>query len=315
MQGDSSQFENAPICASESRIVYAWAMDAPELHLPPGVGFKVGGDTDIKWLVLQVHYKDVTPFVAPNNGSDHSGVTLVTSSTPQPKRAGVYLMGTGGEILPHSVTYMETACGYTEPFVMHPFAFRTHAHTHGRVVSGYRIRDGEWLEIGRMSPQKPQMFYNVTNPGMTVKSGDVLAARCTMVNDEDRTIRVGATGNDEMCNFYIMYYVDADQLVSDTFCFTEGPPSWDWSKFENGLIDAALAPLSASVVPGTDDFLAASDWLIANRQRALLESERLDDLIDSIQARQPNDDEDEEGFFENEIQRMQNPGFDYQPGN
>jgi Copper type II ascorbate-dependent monooxygenase, C-terminal domain len=50
----------------------------------------------------------------------------------QPKRAGVYLMGTGGEIPPQSVTYMETACEYTEPFVMHPFAFRTHAHQHGK---------------------------------------------------------------------------------------------------------------------------------------------------------------------------------------
>ena len=27
----------------------------------------------------------------------------------------------------------------------------------GRVNAGYRIRDGKWLEIGRMSPQKPQV--------------------------------------------------------------------------------------------------------------------------------------------------------------
>jgi len=47
-------------------------------------------------------------------------------------------MGTDGEIPPHSTTYMETACSYNEPVVMHPFAYRTHAHTHGayvRVVS------------------------------------------------------------------------------------------------------------------------------------------------------------------------------------
>ena len=31
-----------------------------------GVGFEVGGDTDIKWLVLQVHYKDVTQFTPPS---------------------------------------------------------------------------------------------------------------------------------------------------------------------------------------------------------------------------------------------------------
>jgi peptidylglycine monooxygenase len=66
MHASESRFENAPVCAADSKIIYAWAMDAPELHLPPGVGFKVGGDTDIKWLVLQVHYKDVTPFVAPS---------------------------------------------------------------------------------------------------------------------------------------------------------------------------------------------------------------------------------------------------------
>jgi len=40
-------------------------------------------------------------------------------------------MGTDGEIPPHSTTYMETACSYNEPVVMHPFAYRTHAHTHG----------------------------------------------------------------------------------------------------------------------------------------------------------------------------------------
>jgi len=66
MENSEAPFQHSPVCASESRIVYAWAMDAPELQMPPGVGFKVGGETDIKWLVLQVHYKDVTPFVAPS---------------------------------------------------------------------------------------------------------------------------------------------------------------------------------------------------------------------------------------------------------
>jgi len=40
-------------------------------------------------------------------------------------------MGTDGEIPAHSTTYMETACSYNDPVVMHPFAYRTHAHTHG----------------------------------------------------------------------------------------------------------------------------------------------------------------------------------------
>ena len=41
-------------CASGSQIIYAWAMDAPRLDLPDGVGFRVGADSTIKYLVLQV---------------------------------------------------------------------------------------------------------------------------------------------------------------------------------------------------------------------------------------------------------------------
>ena len=50
----------------------------------------------------------------------------------QPKRAGVYLLGTDGELPPHSTIYMETACGYDEPFDVHPFAYRAHAHGAGK---------------------------------------------------------------------------------------------------------------------------------------------------------------------------------------
>lgn len=103
-------------------------------------------------------------------------------------------MGTGGRVEPHSITYMETACMFNEPndVIMYPFAYRVHAHTHGRVVSGYRVRNGIWTEIGRMDPRKEEMFYNVSSPRMTVKRGDILAARCTMENlGSDKTVRIG----------------------------------------------------------------------------------------------------------------------------
>ena len=31
-----------------------------------------------------------------------------------------------------------------------------------------------------MSPQQPEMFYDITNPGMDIRHGDVLVSRCTM---------------------------------------------------------------------------------------------------------------------------------------
>jgi len=55
-----------PICKSQSSIIYAWGMDAPELILPKNTAFKVGGNTNIKSLVVQVHYMDVSTFLPPS---------------------------------------------------------------------------------------------------------------------------------------------------------------------------------------------------------------------------------------------------------
>jgi peptidylglycine monooxygenase len=50
--------ESSPVCQSDEKILYAWAHNAPQLELPEGVGFQVGGDSAIQYLVLQVHYND-----------------------------------------------------------------------------------------------------------------------------------------------------------------------------------------------------------------------------------------------------------------
>ena len=58
----------------------------------------------------------------------------------------------------------------------------------------------------------PHAFYPVQTKGyVRVSSGDKLAARCIMVNDQTRVIRTGPKDSDEMCIFYVMYYVDADK--------------------------------------------------------------------------------------------------------
>ncbi len=58
---------------------------------------------------------------------------------------------------------------------MIPFAYRTHAHKLGKVISGYVIKNDEsgnqkWTEIGRRSPLLPQMFYPTSN-NVTIKKG------------------------------------------------------------------------------------------------------------------------------------------------
>lgn len=62
-ENEDTIFPRAGICKGQSQIVYSWAMDAPSLKLPDGVGFKVGHGTKIDYLVLQVHYAHVHRFV------------------------------------------------------------------------------------------------------------------------------------------------------------------------------------------------------------------------------------------------------------
>lgn len=246
--GGGSGTEDIPVastCSAGFKLIYAWAMDAPSLRLPEDVAFVLPpGDT----VVVQVHYNSVDKF---KNGdvSDDSGIKLLTTEKKQPKTAAVYLLGTGGSIPKYSVTYMETACKVQLPpgVEMHPFAFRTHTHKHGRVVSGYRVRDGAWTEVGRGNPRRPQMFYDLTGPKTTsIRDGDWLAARCTMYNRHNSNVGIGATGKDEMCNFYMMFWVDGDlpkRISRD--CWASGTDFDNWST-KPDLKSVDNAPLEAS---------------------------------------------------------------------
>lgn len=211
------------VCKTDfSQIVYGWAMNAPALTLPDETGFHVGGSNKIKTLVLQFHYKKIGTW----NGGN--GVDL-TYLTKEPARlAGIYLMSTDGSLPPHRSTNLDAACTYEGSAVLTPIAFRTHGHTWCEVVSGYRVRNQQWTELGRHSPQLPQMFYPVENAqSKIIRKGDVLASRCHFKNTEDRTINIGSTHNDEMCNFYLMYSVPAEDKAVFTSrqldgCYTDG---------------------------------------------------------------------------------------------
>ncbi|KAB0364879.1 hypothetical protein FD754_009035, partial [Muntiacus muntjak] len=189
-------------CTDKANILYAWARNAPPTRLPKGVGFRVGGETGSKYFVLQVHYGDISAFRG-----------------KQPLIAGMYLMMSVDTVIPPGgkVVNSDISCHYKK-YPMHVFAYRVHTHHLGKVVSGYRVRNGQWTLIGRQSPQLPQAFYPAEH-AVDVSFGDVLAARCVFTG-EGRTevTHIGGTSSDEMCNLYIMYYMEAKHAVSFMTC-------------------------------------------------------------------------------------------------
>ena len=86
-----------------------------------------------------------------------------------------------------------------------------------------------WTLLGKDDPQLPQMFNSIEKNTMTLTRGDIIASRCTMFNNGETDVNVGPTRNDEMCNFYLMYWVEGNQIPSEMYCFTPGPPLYSWA--------------------------------------------------------------------------------------
>lgn len=241
MMSNTHKQDTASPCNEGTQIIYAWARDAPKLDLPHGVGFKVGGDSSIQYIVLQIHYSHIEHFK--DGRTDNSGVILHYTTHPLNKLAGVILLGTGGVIPPREVVHMEASCPITENKTIYPFAYRTHTHSLGKVVSGYVVKpNNKWIELGKRNPLTPQMFYPVTNK-VPITYGDRLAARCTMENIRDRPTYVGLTSEDEMCNMYIMYYVENDSPLKRKYCFTRGPPMYYWNQELQNIPDKEASTL------------------------------------------------------------------------
>jgi peptidylglycine monooxygenase len=52
---------------------------------------------------------------------------------------------------------MDSGCPIELEYDIVPIAYRTHAHNIIRVISGYALKNSEWIELGRMSPKQPQV--------------------------------------------------------------------------------------------------------------------------------------------------------------
>ncbi|XP_040571967.1 peptidyl-glycine alpha-amidating monooxygenase B isoform X3 [Lepeophtheirus salmonis] len=212
-EGEIFQCLHHGMCSSkDSKIMYAWAKDAPGMNLPPDAGFTVQGD---EYVVLQVHYKH------PLQNPDHTSLQLkYTLNKPSFKAGMVLLLRTSLTIPPHTLkTSGDVNCRIKTEDPMYLFAYRTHAHTLGSVITGYQYsfdtktkkNSLNPLEIARGDPQLPQTFYPMENY-VEVEDGDILAARCTYDSSNmTTTTQIGMTSGDEMCNLYLMYYSKSDQ--------------------------------------------------------------------------------------------------------
>jgi len=142
-------------CEDGETVIFAWAQNAPALLLPPHVGFKVGKNTTVKYIVLQLHYRMPMTSSAP---VDHSGIQLTLTPVRQRYVAGIYILLVNKMRIPAYAkqVHADTSCTYNGKAKLYPFAFRTHAHSLCNVISGYQV-NGSWHLMAKGNPQWPQV--------------------------------------------------------------------------------------------------------------------------------------------------------------
>ena len=178
-------------CRSGWKPIYFWTPGLEPLVLPPGIGYRIA-DPSAKYLTmtLQVHYGylEAHPDVEPiSSGSEGMVLTFASADSGLiPHSAGLFRTTSYGLLQPHSVGHAEAACRLEEDVVLHPFMFSLHAHNASKVISGWRVRDGEWTLIGKADPLEAQGYYEVQDPNFTIEKGDVIASRCTYEVTDDK---------------------------------------------------------------------------------------------------------------------------------
>ncbi|KAL3867131.1 hypothetical protein ACJMK2_044358 [Sinanodonta woodiana] len=233
------------VCSGKDQIIFAWAKNAPPLKMPKDVGLHIGKNAGIAHIVIQIHYvhkfeEDAQP--------DYSGIRLYVTKERQKYMAGIYLMlAYDLEIPPNTAKVTaNVSCQFDWDDPIYPFGYRTHAHSLSTVISGY-VKNSTWNMIGKGNPQWPQAFYPVQNP-IIVRPGDYLIAQCTYSSiGSNKYTYIGSTSNDEMCNFYIMYYTKSSKEAKFGTCagnreplvFSGIPADSDVTLPPNPALDAA----------------------------------------------------------------------------
>ncbi|XP_078484053.1 peptidyl-glycine alpha-amidating monooxygenase B [Ciona intestinalis] len=205
------------VCNGKRETLFAWARDAPLLNLPENVGFRIGGSSGFNHIVVQMHYAHRLP----PGQHDCSGVDAIATNERQLYYAGIFLLGSPYiNIPPHSHANSDISCQTNIRSPITVFAFRTHAHNLGTVITGYRYRDGQYKMIGKGNPQWPHAFFTRVGGTIDIKSGDTVMARCDYESTRDVATNAGMGGSDEMCNFYMMFYTsNIDTAGSDPNCW------------------------------------------------------------------------------------------------
>jgi DNA-binding beta-propeller fold protein YncE len=206
LQDDCASHERGAPCGN---FLYVWAQNGGPMYFPPNVGLLLG-EGGARSFGLQTHYGHGVPagFV------DASGVRLIVSR----RKAAMWLQPDVTLLAPMSSFVLQPgqeqyilslppqSLHVSQPTVL--FAVRTHAHSRGVWNSVTVSRQGKPVWAFRRSTRLVQSFQPLDQL-FTLLPGDVAHFQCVYdTRGETHLVRQGATKHDEMCNVYLMGWLE-----------------------------------------------------------------------------------------------------------
>ncbi|XP_033762778.1 peptidyl-glycine alpha-amidating monooxygenase A-like [Pecten maximus] len=189
--------------ATEKRGVYAWNLGAPGWTLPSYTGIFTGNSSG--FLVFQIHGRhDLTQ----NHLDKYGSIALEFRTKRPPLDTVMKVYGSDGYIPANTLGFTtDVACTWDMSISAPIVGYALHTHDYGVAVSAYLIRNGTWIEIGRVDPRYSMVTYDTSVRNLHVHPGDTVAVRCTYDNHGTTDVQMGYKHSDEMCNMFFYYAI------------------------------------------------------------------------------------------------------------
>jgi len=209
-----------------ANIASGWAVGGDEIvEFPQVAGYPVGGDFEIKYYLVQMHYDNPNRMT---NRTDNSGIRFYIGNELRPQEMGYLTFGTissfnGITIPPLMDRFIIDAYCPSNGTKRLPssgvtvFSAFPHTHLQGRSLWAKIIRNNKAIDylFNAESYDFNYQFENRLAEPVKLYPGDEIASRCiyNTMNKNETTLGGEATKN-EMCLHMFSYYPRVNNLYS-----------------------------------------------------------------------------------------------------
>eukprot|EP00486_Rosalina_sp_Unknown_P000343 CAMPEP_0201566820 /NCGR_PEP_ID=MMETSP0190_2-20130828/6909_1 /ASSEMBLY_ACC=CAM_ASM_000263 /TAXON_ID=37353 /ORGANISM="Rosalina sp." /LENGTH=636 /DNA_ID=CAMNT_0047986057 /DNA_START=57 /DNA_END=1964 /DNA_ORIENTATION=+ len=251
LEGDcDAEHTNMPSrqCRGE-RIIFVWAVGGNDVYLPEVAGMALSGDSDIHYMLLEMHYDNP---LEQEGIIDNSGFRMYYTPTLREMEVGVLTIGLDtnqwGQWIPpglsyaHNAAFLPSECsenGIPEEGIK-VFGSFLHQHTIGKALNMRHIRNGKELapiDINLDYDFNYQQTIMFEEP-IILLPGDEFVLDCyTDSTDREFTTTGGESSSQEMCFAFLLHYPALDMRVSTAGKSPEALKTWMKDAQEAGYMN------------------------------------------------------------------------------